>query len=279
MAFVTREEFVRELQITALLNKVEITVEETRSECAALSRAAAETVQKFQDNLEKQHAEFEVKIGVTHSDFVKSHAIHSVNMAKVVRDVQDAFDKARVRLEETVTTVKRWTQMAEDFGPEEHGGDRQGGGEGCGVGSCRRRWRSRRLVQEVAFPDKSMVPETFGGKAEDWRSWQEEIVKYTDSRAPGLNRLLKDASRTQKEITGTWRAARDAQFGDLVEDHIRVHRALEKLTTSEARKVVGAVRDEDGFRMRFKPTLTGHHLGGVQRDGWSVSRRPLQASW
>ena len=44
MASVTREDYVKDLgQITAWLSKVEATVGQTRSESAALSRAAAET--------------------------------------------------------------------------------------------------------------------------------------------------------------------------------------------------------------------------------------------
>ena len=38
----------------AQLNMVETTVEQTRSESAALNRAAAETVHKFQDNSDAQ---------------------------------------------------------------------------------------------------------------------------------------------------------------------------------------------------------------------------------
>ena len=48
------------------------------------------------------------------------------------------------------------------------------------------------------------------------------------------------------------RIAMVPQFGDLLEDHIRVHRALKKLTSGEARKVVGAVRDEYGFHTQKK---------------------------
>ena len=114
MASVTRENNVKDLgQITARLSKVEATVERARSKSAALSRAAAETVQKSQDNPVKQHAEFEVKTGATHSDLVKSHTIHSENIAKVVRDAQDAFDKARTRHEETATQAQGWSLRAD----------------------------------------------------------------------------------------------------------------------------------------------------------------------
>ena len=76
MASVTREDYVKDLgQITARLSKVEATVGQTRSESAALSRAAAETPQKFQDNSVKQHAEFEAKMGAMHTDLVKSHTL------------------------------------------------------------------------------------------------------------------------------------------------------------------------------------------------------------
>ena len=37
---------------------------------------------EVQDNLVKQHTEFEVKIGVMHSELVKSHTIHTENIAK-----------------------------------------------------------------------------------------------------------------------------------------------------------------------------------------------------
>ena len=47
-----------------------------------------------------------------------------------------------------------------------------------------------------------------------------------ESQAPGP---IHDASRTQ----GSWRAARVVQSGDMVEDHIRVKRALEKLTSEK----------------------------------------------
>ena len=76
-------------------------VEHTRSESAALSRAAAVSVQEFQDNLGKQHEEFEVT----------SFREHCKGCA---RGAQDAFDKSRVRLEETVMMAQGWTQRAED---------------------------------------------------------------------------------------------------------------------------------------------------------------------
>ena len=230
-------------QLTAWLDKMETTVEQNRPKSAALSRAAAATVQNFQDNLGKQHAEFEVKIGVMHSDLE--------NIAKVVGDAQDAFDKARVRHEDLFGHDDAGVDpKSTRFSPGEHGGDRK----------VMAKVVELKIARGDALPIKSMVPDVRreGGGLEKLAG-ASRGAHGQPSRVP--IGLLQDVSRMQQEITDTWRAPKVAQFGDLVVDHIRVCRALKKLTTGEASKVVGAVRDADGFqvlRRRFEPTVTGN---------------------
>ena len=72
-------------QITAQQNTAGSSVDQTSSESAAIRRATAERT---------------LKVGMMHSDLVKSHTDHSESIAKIA-EAQDAFDKARVCHEES----------------------------------------------------------------------------------------------------------------------------------------------------------------------------------
>ena len=109
-----------------------------------------------------------------HSDLAKSHTIQSENIAKVVRDAQDVFDKVRVRHEEIVMmarpeeaiskVVAKVVELEQKIARGAPGG---GGevGDGC--------------IKSL-FPSKSMVLRQGGGLEKLAGGSGEE---YTDSQA------------------------------------------------------------------------------------------------
>ena len=108
-----------------------------------------------------------------------------------------------------------------------------------------------------------MVPETFGNKVEDWTNWQEEVEEYMDSQALACRDL------DSNKVWAVWRSGGGP--------HPCVQGIEE--TTGEARKVVGAVRDEDGFqalrtlRMRFGPSVTTKQ-GIILAEFSGMARKP-----
>ena len=97
---------------------------------------------------------------------------------------------------------------------------------------------------------KNLVPKQFGEKLEEWRVWKEDFEDYLDVSNPGMKGYLKMIANLGEEIPAGWHEEQKTEFGDrVVQDQVQVWRALKNLTTSEARKVVMAVKGEDGFKV------------------------------
>jgi len=78
---------------------------------------------------------------------------------------------------------------------------------------------------------------------------QEDFEDYLDASNPGMKSFLKLVATRGEDIPDGWQEARRQEFTDrVVEDHVQVWRALKNLTFGEARKVVMAVKGEDGFK-------------------------------
>ena len=68
------------------------------------------------------------------------------------------------------------------------------------------------------LPQKQMVPKAFSDKAEDWRTWQEEIEDYLDSVNPGMKELLKEVDKEEDPIDEIWRQGRSQKHPPRVID-------------------------------------------------------------
>ena len=117
------------------------------------------------------------------------------------------------------------------------------------------------------LPDKMMVPQKFADDVAQWRKWKEDVTKYFDEGKEGFKKVMEDVAKFEKEITRevlTKVAADHPQVTSDLEKWKHLYRALEKLTTGEANKVIATVRDENGFEawrqlhLRFEPELEAH---------------------
>jgi hypothetical protein len=82
---------------------------------------------------------------------------------------------------------------------------------------------------------------------------QEEVDDYLDSTNPGMKELLQEIDKESEVVDEKWRKERIGNYDEkVIGDKAPVWRALKKLTEGEARKVVMAVKSEDGFRARQK---------------------------
>ena len=98
------------------------------------------------------------------------------------------------------------------------------------------------------LPMKSMVPAVFGSAEEDWRKWQEDVADYMDTLRPSMRNLLKAAEKDAGPIDDSWVQSQSGVHPpEVLGDMVNVFRALKALTQGEARTVVQAVRDENGF--------------------------------
>ena len=82
-----------------------------------------------------------------------------------------------------------------------------------------------------------MIPKNFSDKADEWRSWQEEVADYVDTVTPGMKKVLAEIDH-----------ARATKYGKVMEEHINLWRLLRRITDGKSKKVVMSVKDEDGFR-------------------------------
>ena len=96
---------------------------------------------------------------------------------------------------------------------------------------------------------KNLVPKQFGEKADEWRSWKEDFEDYLDASNSGMKAFLKMVAIRGEEEPEGWVEARRHEFTNkVVDDQVQVWRALKNLTNGEARKVIMAVKGEDGFK-------------------------------
>ena len=107
------------------------------------------------------------------------------------------------------------------------------------------------------LPQKNRIPKTFDDEYSQWRQWREDVEDYVDTARGGMKKFLKKIVKMDG-ITDELRmeASKDPIIGPLVTgDGVELWRALKGLTTGEARKVVAAVKEEDGFQLPLGANL------------------------
>ena len=99
------------------------------------------------------------------------------------------------------------------------------------------------------LPLKIMAPTKFEGKDETWRKWQDNIVDYFDMQNAGMKAFLKSVEVESEALTDAWLEAKRVVYpASIMDDQVRIYRALKALTDGEAHLIVQAVKDEDGFK-------------------------------
>ena len=61
------------------------------------------------------------------------------------------------------------------------------------------------------MPQKSMIPKNFTDKADEWRSWQEEVADYVDTMTPGMKKVLAEIAQETDVIDELWRHPRETK--------------------------------------------------------------------
>ena len=98
------------------------------------------------------------------------------------------------------------------------------------------------------LPTKNLVPKMFGNIEEEWRKWQDDVMDYMDTQRPGMRAFLKKVETEPNKIDEEWIAAQStAHPPEVIKDKVNVYRALKGLTEGEARMVVQAAKEENGF--------------------------------
>ena len=113
------------------------------------------------------------------------------------------------------------------------------------------------------LPTKQMIPKTFTNQPDEWRLWTEDLKDWLDGVCTGMKALLKEVEAEEEDIDHNWHLERqqDGVYSPKALDKVKLWRSLKKLTDGEAKKVVTAVKEEDGFRawqklkQRFEPGL------------------------
>ena len=112
------------------------------------------------------------------------------------------------------------------------------------------------------LPHKNTVPKTFGEKVEEWRQWREDVMDFFDEVNPGMKEFLEAVTAQEETVDELWIETQTSLYGKRVTaDMVRVWRALKRMTAGETRKVITAVKVEDGFvawqrlHQRYEPGL------------------------
>ena len=106
----------------------------------------------------------------------------------------------------------------------------------------------RRDKEHYYIPTKILVPEAYRGDLSKWKQWKEDIEDYLDTVNKGMKSFLREVEQVPGVVTTDFVNRRTHIYGHKVTgDKVQVWRALKKLTTEEARRVISSVTEEDGF--------------------------------
>ena len=112
------------------------------------------------------------------------------------------------------------------------------------------------------LPEKSLIPKTYDGKLDDWRSWREDFSEFLDNKNTGMQKFLEEIARRRDAPVDDAMVRKWASLGGKVTgDRVQVWRALKALTAGVARTVVMSVTAENGFEtwrkfhLQFEPKM------------------------
>ena len=127
---------------------------------------------------------------------------------------------------------------------------------------------------------KNLTPKTFGEKPEEWRTWKEDLEDFMDTINPGMKAFLKAIAAEGEVINNEWKEEKRLEYNDkIIDDEVQVWRTLKALTTGEAKKLILAVKAEDGYKawqkmhQRFEQSLAAKQ-GTVLAEFTGMITRP-----
>ena len=99
------------------------------------------------------------------------------------------------------------------------------------------------------LPLKNLVPKKMDHDVNKWRSWRDDTLDYFDTINTGIKELLKGIIKCKDQEVEDYIVneafLKNKEFGD--EDSARVWRALKELTEGDARRVVTAGPEGNGY--------------------------------
>ena len=132
------------------------------------------------------------------------------------------------------------------------------------------------------LPEKSLIPKTYQGELDGWRSWRDDLTEFMDNKNPGMKRFLEEVSNKRDELVSDVMLQKWNVLGNkVVGDQVQVWRTLKALTSGVARTVVMGVGDEDGFEawrrlhVQLEPKLVIRQ-GQVLSDFVSMVSKPAK---
>ena len=131
------------------------------------------------------------------------------------------------------------------------------------------------------LPVKNLVPANLT-KIEEWKKWHDDTLDYFDTIKPGMKGLLKRVEKQTDLRDQQWRMQIQVEMGsNIFDESITIWRALKAMTAGDARDVVMAVQEENGFEAWrelntfYKPSLNAQQ-GKVLADFGNLVLHPAK---
>ena len=222
-------------------------IDELEGRLAETNRKLSGVVNQFNDDKQKFKDETEFEF-----------AQHKLVAHEVVEGTRKEFERLRQAIHglhvETANTVTNLQQRVAHLGSNS----------------------SEAYTNKGYLLQKSMIPKNFTDKADEWRSWQEEVADYVDTMTPGMMQVVAEIDQEPDVIDDLWRHAREMIYGKVMEEHTNLWRLLQRITEGDSKKLVMSINDEDGFRawQRLKKRF---EYGLAVRQG--IVMAEFSASW
>ncbi len=127
-----------------------------------------------------------------------------------------------------------------------------------------------------------MVPKVMSNKVEGWKAWSTDLMEHVDSTTPGMNEFLEQLGKLDDEPSPSFLQFYSGKI-DVELERVKMYRTLKKLTDGEAKKVVVAVKGEDGLEAwqrlvnNFEPTLAGRQ-GRALNELTDMIKKPAKTT-
>ena len=126
---------------------------------------------------------------------------------------------------------------------------------------------------------KHMTPEKLT-KPEEWRNWKSDVEDYCEEQFSGMKEILDKVKKSEEEINEAWFDPTEEEWWQKGE---MLWRFLKRYTTSESKKVIQGVREDNGWEawrklnMQFEPGLVVREAQVMAQFKNMVSRRAKNA--
>ncbi len=127
-----------------------------------------------------------------------------------------------------------------------------------------------------------MVPKVMSNKVDEWKAWSTDLMEHVDSITPGMKEFLEQLAKLDDEPSPSFLQFYSGKI-DIELERVKIYRTLKKLTDGEAKKVVTAVKGEDGLEAwqrlvnNFEPTLAGRQ-GRALNELTDMIKKPAKTT-